>query len=124
MFGDLLRDEPMGLNPCSDSIDDLLMVWEPMQLVSGASQRSATVQPHTRAVLGKKEQWTRCSEVAQFVPRRSTEAGAPIKDRDQEQSGEGRSQDQVPNLQKSSFRTTTRRGQQRAITSCRTTSIR
>ena len=29
MFGDLLRDEPMGLNPCSDSIDDLLMVHEP-----------------------------------------------------------------------------------------------
>ena len=29
MFGDLLRDEPMGLNPCSDSIDDLLMVREP-----------------------------------------------------------------------------------------------
>ena len=26
MFGDLLRDEPMGLNPCSDSIDNLLMV--------------------------------------------------------------------------------------------------
>ena len=40
---------------------------------------------------------------AQFVPRRSTEAGAPINDRDQEQSGEGRSQDQVPNLQKSVF---------------------
>ena len=27
-------DEPMGLNPCSDSIDDLLMVWELTQLVS------------------------------------------------------------------------------------------
>ena len=40
---------------------------------------------------------------AQFVVRRSTEAGAPIKDRDQEQSGEGRSQDQVPSLQKSLF---------------------
>ena len=40
---------------------------------------------------------------AQFVPRRSTEAGAPIKNRDQEQSGEGRSRDQVPNLQKSLF---------------------
>ena len=63
MFNDLLRDEPMGLNPCSDSIDDLLMVQEPTQLVSGASQRSVTVQPHTRGVLGKKEQWTRCSEV-------------------------------------------------------------
>ena len=36
MFGDLLRDEPMGLNPCSDSIDDLLMVWEQTQLVPGA----------------------------------------------------------------------------------------
>ena len=24
MFGDLLRDEPMGLNPCSDSIDDFI----------------------------------------------------------------------------------------------------
>ena len=40
---------------------------------------------------------------AQFVPRRSTEAGALIKDRDQEQSEEGRPQDQVPNLQKSVF---------------------
>ena len=45
MFGDLLRDEPMGLNPCSDSIDDLLMVRERMQLVPGASQGSAIVQP-------------------------------------------------------------------------------
>ena len=38
MFGDLLRDEPMGLNPCSDSIEELLMAGEPMQLVPGASQ--------------------------------------------------------------------------------------
>ena len=43
MFGDLLQDEPMGLNLCSDSIDDLLVVWEPMQLVPGASQCSAIV---------------------------------------------------------------------------------
>ena len=63
MFGDLLRDEPMGLNPCSDSIDDLLMVQELMQPVLGASQRLAIMQPHTCALLGKKEQWTRCSEV-------------------------------------------------------------
>ena len=56
MFGDLLRDQPMGLNPCSDSIDDLLMVREPTQLVPGASQRSVIVQPHTHGVLGKKEQ--------------------------------------------------------------------
>ena len=57
MFGDLLRDEPMGLlNPCSDSFDDLLMVREPTQLVPGASQHSATVQPHMRALLGKKGQ--------------------------------------------------------------------
>ena len=54
MFGDLLRDEPMGLNPCSASIDDSLMVREPTQLVPGASQRSMTVQLHTRGVLGKK----------------------------------------------------------------------
>ena len=40
---------------------------------------------------------------AQFVPRRSTKAWTPIKDRDQEQSGEGRSQDQVPNLPESVF---------------------
>ena len=26
MFGDLLCDEPVGLNPCNDSIDDLLML--------------------------------------------------------------------------------------------------
>ena len=43
MFGDLLRDEPVGLNPCSDSIDGLLMVRELTQLVPGASQRSLTV---------------------------------------------------------------------------------
>ena len=30
MFGDLLRDEPMGLNPCNGSIDNLLMVQELM----------------------------------------------------------------------------------------------
>ena len=45
MFGGLLRDEPMELNPCNDSIDDLLMVREPMQLVPGGSNRLATVQP-------------------------------------------------------------------------------
>ena len=27
LFGDLLRDEPMGFNPYNDSIDDLLVVW-------------------------------------------------------------------------------------------------
>ena len=63
MFGDLLRDEPIGLNHCSDSIDDLLMVRELTQLVSRASQCSATVQPRTHALSGKKEQWTRCSDV-------------------------------------------------------------
>ena len=45
MFNDLLRDEPMGLNPCNDSIDDWLMVWEPIQLLSWASQCSATMHP-------------------------------------------------------------------------------
>ena len=40
---------------------------------------------------------------AQFVPRRSTGAGAPIKDTEEEQSREGRSQDQVLNLQNSVF---------------------
>ena len=53
MFGDLLRDEPMGLNPCSDSIGDLLMVRELTQLVPGASQCSAIVQPHACALPGK-----------------------------------------------------------------------
>ena len=43
MFGDLLCDEPIGLNPCSDSIDDLLTMGEPAQMVSGASQRSVKV---------------------------------------------------------------------------------
>ena len=52
IFSDLLCDEPMGLNPCSDSIDDLLMVQELTQLVPKASQCSAIVQPHTRGVLG------------------------------------------------------------------------
>ena len=79
MFGDLLRDEPMGLNPCSDSIDDLLMVREPTQLVSGASQRSVTVQPHTRGVLGKKEQWTRCSEVRSLFQEDPQRPGHPLK---------------------------------------------
>ena len=63
MFGDLLRDEHMGLNLCSDSIDDLLMVWEPTQLVPRALQCLATVQPRMHALLRKKEQWTRCSKV-------------------------------------------------------------
>ena len=43
MFVDLLRDEPMGLNPCSEFIDNLLVVRKPTQLVSRASQRSAIV---------------------------------------------------------------------------------
>ena len=54
MFGDLLRDQPIGLNPCSDSIDNLLMLRELTQLVPGVSQCSAAVQPRTRALLGKK----------------------------------------------------------------------
>ena len=29
IFDDLLRDDPIGLNPCSDFIDDFLMVREP-----------------------------------------------------------------------------------------------
>ena len=49
MFGDLLRDEPMGLNPCNDSIDDLSEVREPALLVSGAAQRSGPVLARTRA---------------------------------------------------------------------------
>ena len=43
------------------------MVREPTQLVYGASQRSATVQPQERGVLGKKKQWTRCSEVRSLL---------------------------------------------------------
>ena len=54
MFDDLLCDEPMGLNPCSDSIDDFLMMREAMQLVPRASQLSVIVQPPIRALLGKK----------------------------------------------------------------------
>ena len=79
MFGDLLHDEPMGLNPCTDSIDGLLMVQEPTQLVSGASQRSATVQSHTRGVLGKKEQWTRCLEVPSLFQEDPQRSGNPLK---------------------------------------------
>ena len=72
MFGDLLRDEPMGLNPCCDSIDDLLMVRELMQLVPGTSQCSAIVQPHTRGVLGQTEQWLdvwRCAVCSKKIHR-------------------------------------------------------
>ena len=79
MFDDLLRDEPMGLNPCSDSIDDFLMVREPTQLVPGASQLSATVQPPTRAVSGKKEQWIRCSEVRSLFQEDPQRLGHPLK---------------------------------------------
>ena len=79
MFGDLLRDEPMGLNPCSDSIDDLLMVQELTQPVPGASQCSVIVQPHTRGVLGKKEQWTRCSEVHSLFQEDPQRPGHPLK---------------------------------------------
>ena len=63
MFDDLLCDEPMGLNPCSDSIEDFLMVRELMQLVPRASQLSAIVQTPTHVVSGKKEQWNQCLEV-------------------------------------------------------------
>ena len=78
MFGDLLCGEPMELNPCSDSIDNLLMMWEPMELVAKASQCSATVQPRTHALLGEKKTMDSTFGGAQFVPRRSTDAGAPI----------------------------------------------
>lgn len=69
----------MGLNPCSDSIDDFLMVREPTQLVPGASQLSATVQPPTRAVSGKKEQWIRCSEVRSLFQEDPQRLGHPLK---------------------------------------------
>ena len=69
----------MGLNPCSDSIDDLLMVRELMQLVSRASQCSVIVQPHTRGVLGKKEQWTRCLEVCSLFQKDPQRPGHTLK---------------------------------------------
>ena len=69
----------MGLNPCNDSIDDLLMVREPTQLVPRASQRSATMQPHMHGVLGKKEQWTRCSEVGNLFQEDPHRLGHPLK---------------------------------------------
>ena len=79
MFGDLRRDKTMGLKPCSDSIDDLLMVREPAQLVPGASQRSATVQPLTHVLLGKKGQWIRCSEVRSLFQEDPQRPGNPLK---------------------------------------------
>ena len=79
MFGDLLRHEPMGLNPCSDSINDLLMVWEPTQLVPRASQCSATVQPRTHALSGKKKRWTRCSEMRNLFQEDPQRPGHALK---------------------------------------------
>ena len=40
---DLLWDEPVGVNPSNDTIEELLVVWELMQLVPRASQHSATM---------------------------------------------------------------------------------
>ena len=79
MFGDLLRDEPRGLNPFSDSLDNLSMVRELTQLVPGASQRSVTIQPHTHALSGKKEQWTRCSKVHSLFQEDPQRPGHPLK---------------------------------------------
>ena len=53
-FGDLPCDEPMGLKPCSYSIDDFLVVRDPMPLVPKASQRFVIVQPHMCALLVEK----------------------------------------------------------------------
>ena len=44
-----------------------------------ASQRSAIVQPHTHGVLGKKEQWTRCSEVCSLFQEDPQRPGQPLK---------------------------------------------
>ena len=33
IFGDPLQEDPMGLNRCNDSIDNLLVVQETMQLL-------------------------------------------------------------------------------------------
>ena len=55
------------------------MVWEPTQLVPRASQRSATVQPHTCALSGKKEQWTRCWEVRSLFQEDPQRLGHPLK---------------------------------------------
>ena len=46
ILGDLLWDEPIGLNACSDSIDNLLAVWETRQLVLGVSRCSWIVVVH------------------------------------------------------------------------------
>ena len=79
MFGDLLHDEPMGLSPCSDSIDDLLMVRELMQLVPGTSLPSAIVHPRTHALSGKKQQWNRYSEVCNLFQEDPRRLGHPLK---------------------------------------------
>ena len=55
IFGDLLWDEPIGLNACSDIIDDLLLVWKKTQLALGLSQCSAIVLPFVQALCVKKE---------------------------------------------------------------------
>ena len=67
MFGDLLRDEPMGLNPCNDLIDELLLVRKMTQVAPEASQCSAIVLPFVQALPIKKEQWTPCQEVRSFL---------------------------------------------------------
>ena len=52
--GDLLWYEPIRWNPCSDSIDDLLLVWDTMQLVLGVLKCSGIGCPSCEQFALKK----------------------------------------------------------------------
>ena len=69
VFGEVLWDEPIGLNACSDSIGDLVLVWQATQLVLGVSQCSTVGLPFARVLCAKKEQWTRCSWCTGFFEK-------------------------------------------------------
>ena len=82
------------LNQCSDLIDELLLVRETRQVALGASQCSAIVLPFVRALPIKKEQWTPCQEVRCFLKEDPHRPGQPLEIDDDEQSGDGCSEDQ------------------------------
>ena len=103
VFDDLLRDEPEGLNLCEDFIDDLLMVHKLTQLVPGASQRSAIMQPCTCALTIENNNGIGVQRYVFCYKKIHIGRETLSIYREKEQSGECCLEDQGPQLQKSVF---------------------
>ena len=72
-----------GLNQCNDLTDDLLLVQGP----PGASQFTTIALPFALALPIKKEQWTPCQEVCNFLKEDPYRPGPPLEIKTKNKAG-------------------------------------